>query len=216
VPDPGPIIAASSQGLPVGAQADTFTLNSVACPGLCTLTSCEANTAWDVREAYGFNFATIVPKGEKLTEPTFTVELWEGTVQYPAWLSFAQQYLSRVPTASSPATPGSDTSSQPSVASRAFAFSHVIASAPPFSVTAVLVQSVSYKGRGDGGSFLFEVKLLEYKQPAAAAPVVTGQQAPAVGGGPPAATDALGAEQNDASDTLSNRLNTYNSIPGWS
>lgn len=145
------IFAPSQAGLP---SSDTFSLSGQNCPGKCELISCAATQAWDIREANGFNWATVAPKGEKLSEPTFLVEIWEGETQYTDWLAYALQFLSRP----APASPGT-------VASKAFGFTHDIASLPPYLITSVLVQGVDYRGRGDGGSYLHAVRLLEFKKP---------------------------------------------------
>jgi hypothetical protein len=87
-------------------------------------------------------------------------------------------------------------------------FSHPIAGGPPFNIVSVLFQSVSYRGRGDGGSFKYEVKFLEWKQPLPAQ-AYAAQTTPATPTGPPSAEDALGQELNDASANLGGAMEAF-------
>jgi hypothetical protein len=199
-----PLIATSSAGLPVGPQSDTFTLSGQACPAMCELMSCDAPQEWDVRKGYGLSWATVVPSGEGLSKPVFEARIWEGQQQDPAWVAFCSQFLSRP----APASQGTTTP-------KSFGFFHPIASRPPHNVTSVVVLDCKYKGESEDGLLTWEISLLEWAQPRPAPPK-PGQSTSAVGSGPPAAEDALGAEQNQASAELAGKREIYSSIPGGS
>ena len=218
---PRPLIAISTDGLPLGPAADTFTLSGTPCPGLCELTACDAPQEWDIRQGYGLSWATTVPKGEGLSKPVFTVKIWDGLQQDPAWVDFCSQFLSRP----APATPGT-------VQPKSFGFFHPVASRPPHNVTAVVVLDCKFQGHDGFGMLTWEISFLEWKQPLPAPPKPN-QATPAAPNGPPAAEDGLGqatlnsladlsaaekafGEAGNAQAMMSGGLESYSSIPGGS
>jgi hypothetical protein len=192
-------IAQSSAGIRgIGAQADYFQLSGVSSPGLATLKSVNAAQSWDVRKAYGTSWATAVPSGEELSKIVFEVRIWVAS-DSQAWDTFANTYLAR-PVQSAAGTNPAQVKS--------LSFAHDVASAPPYNVNAVVVSDVRYLGQVEPGVIAHEVELLEWKQPLPAPPAPN-QATPASPQGPPAATDALGAEQNQITsqgDALENQL----------
>lgn len=182
--------ARSAKGIRgLGPQADYFKLSGDKSPGKATLVSVDAAQGWDIREAYGTSWATVVPKGEQLSKVDFEVELWTAQ-DSGLWDAFAAKYLSRP----APAQPGT-------TAPKSFGFSHDQASAPPYNVNAVVVQAVTYLGQREAGVVAHRVSLLEWKKPLPA-PARPPQSTPPTDTGMPAATDALGQEQNSATSDL--------------
>ena len=175
--------AALIRGL--GPQADTFTLSGDECPGLCTLTACNAAQDWDIRKGYGLSWATLVPSGEQLSKVEFEVKLWTSN-DSALFDAFAAKYLARPV----PAQPGT---TQP----KSFGFNHDQASAPPYNVSSVVVLDVTYLGQVEDGMVAHRISLLEWKQPLPA-PARPSQTTPSTDTGMPAATDAIGSETNAA------------------
>jgi hypothetical protein len=195
---PGPKIPKSSSGVRgVGPQADFFTLTGAQSPGFAKLLSCNAAQSWDLRKAFGTNWATLVPAGEELSKVSFEVWLWTAD-DSTAFDAYALAYLQRpVQTAA-----GTDPSQV-----KALSFTHDQASAPPYNVTAVVVADVVYMNNDDG-IVKHRVEFIEWKQPLPAPPAPN-QATPASPNGPPAATDALGAETNQITsqaDALEDQL----------
>ncbi len=181
--------ATTSAGLPVGPEADYFTLSGDRSPGKCEIEDGDAEQGWEVRKGFALMWATIVPAGEELTTLVCRIDLWTGQ-HYQDWLAFAAKYLSRP----APAQPGT---TQP----KSYGFSHIIASAPPYNVTSVVVRKVTFLKQVRPGLFSAYVYLLEWKPPIPAPPRPD-QSTPPVQGGLPSAEDALGAEQNEATQEL--------------
>lgn len=187
---PPPKIASSGSGIRgIGDQADFFTLSGEPCPGLCTLTSVNAAQGWDIREGYGLSWATLVPKGEELSKLEFEVEIWTKADSV-AFDAYAAKYLSRP----APAQPGT-------MKPKSFGFTHDQASAPPYSVSSVVVLDVTYLGQREAGKVAHKITLLEWRPPLPA-PARPDQSTPPTDTGMPAATDALGQEQNAATEDL--------------
>lgn len=185
-----PVLATSAKGIRgLGPQADFFTLSGDKSPGIAELISCTAVQDWDIRKGYGLSWATIVPAGEKLSKVVFRVKIWKDT-QSGDWDTFAAKYLARP----APAQPGS-------TLPKSFGFAHDQASAPPYNVSAVVVEDVHYLGQIEPGMVAHEIQFLEWKQPLPAPPRPD-QSTPPVEGGLPPAQDKLGQEQNDATQTL--------------
>ncbi len=179
-------IATSGSGIRgIGPQADYFMLSGEQSPGLATLTSCNAAQDWDIRRGYGLSWATLVPAGEQLSKVEFDVDIWTSS-DSRAWDAFSAKYLSRP----APAQPGT---TKP----KSFGFSHDQASAPPYNVSAVVVLDVTYLGQREAGKVSHRVSFLEWRLPLPA-PLRPDQSTPPADTGMPAATDALGAEQNAA------------------
>jgi len=168
-------IAPNLAGLPCGPSYDFFIINQIASPGKATLLSCDAAQNWTVNQAAGFNWATVTPMGLVLCKPVFRIEVWTAD-DWQDLLTFATNFLSRP----APAQKG-DTKS------RALGFFHLIASGPPYFVTAVVVEKVTVV-KQEGDIFALEMHFLEYRQPLPAPPRPT-LAAPAVAKKPAVAKD---------------------------
>ncbi len=182
----GIIVAPNASGLPLGPQSEYFTLSGFQSPGQAILQSCDATQGWDIRKGYGLMWANIVPAGEELTVVVFRIKIWTDS-QYQDWLTFGTEFLSRP----APAPAGT-------TKTKAFGFWHLLASAPPYNVTDVVVLKVTaLKYEPSEDCLVAEVHLLEWKQPLPA-PQRPDQGTPSVEGGLPTAQDKIDAETNSA------------------
>ncbi len=196
------VVAASMLGLPAGPSYDTFTLNSLSCPGLCKLKGVNAAQDWDIRKGYGLSWATVVPAGEQLSKVEFSVKIWEGD-QWQAFLGFANLVLTRpVPTTNGSPHP------------KALGFSHPVASGPPFGVDAVVVADVNWREQGDDDDFfMLDISLLEWRPPQAA-PARPDSSTPSVEAPIPTAQDKLDVELIDSINTTHGLAGTLAALVG--
>jgi hypothetical protein len=169
----------------IGPEADIFYLGGSQVPFFCELVdgSLRVATDYDIRKAYGLNWATAVPAGVQLAVMKFHINV-VGAADSDAWTGW-----------STILTPAALQSGNGGF--KALGFFHDECSGPPWNVQAVLTSEVVYLGQVESGRKVYEVSFIEWKQPlpAAARP---SQATPATGGGPPQAEDALGQEQLDA------------------
>jgi hypothetical protein len=194
-------IAANMSGLPT---ADTFLIGVDPCPGRARLISGNSPRAWDERQAYGMTGATLVPTGDHLGVHVFKVQIWCETdetgspagQQWTAYQAFAAKYLAK----SVRFVPGSTTP-------RALAIYHPVLSAPPTSVTEVVVEDVTDMIQPEDEDFFeCEIHFKEYRAPVLA----LGKPDAAV----PSATEATPTAEDGADSEMSQKFDQFNSLAG--
>ena len=75
--------------------ANTITLGGVTAPGKWSLVRAPKLYGWQVQQAYGLTGAAVFPKGDPLVVAVFKVEIWDGVIDWPAFLAFDRLYLKK-------------------------------------------------------------------------------------------------------------------------
>lgn len=83
-------------GLPTQFPAvDKISIASVVPPGKWTLTAAKKVYGWQVQKGYAQSGATVFPIGDELVAPRFMVEIWDGTIDWPAFRLFRSNFLKK-------------------------------------------------------------------------------------------------------------------------
>jgi hypothetical protein len=163
-------------GAPLAAPAppgslDYITIGFDRSPGRISSVTAERVQGWDIRKAYAFIGATIIPTGAEVTEVSVGIDLWLAkhffgpagpTNFWLPWNQFAKKYLNK------PVLPPQGTAIDPSGLTGNFEYlalsiDYPTLRLPPLEITKVVFKACSAFQKDEYGLYSATMKFLEFR-----------------------------------------------------
>ncbi len=164
---------------------DWVTIGGDRSPGRATILDPKREIGWDVRQAYAYDKATLVPKGNPPATFAIRFDFWDPS-QLPLWTAFSSKYLKR----SGVIRDGK---------AYALAIAHPILQTQPIALQECVVSKIGGLNKSDEeGTWGSTIDFLEYGQPK----IVAQKPPPVIGPAGANAFDVPTAQQDTRDELL--------------
>ena len=146
---------------------DFVTIEGQPSPGRATILDAKREIGWDVRQAWGLDRATLIPKGNPPATFSIRFDMWDEA-DLPKWNAYSAQWFKYATVR----LPGSTTN-------YALSIKHPILQAQPIALQACVISKIHALNRDEDGLWGSTIEFLEYGKPAIAKQAATAQIAAA-------------------------------------